>query len=398
VDLKSGQPYYLIKSGLCEQYKTLQADAQTNVLILGGGISGALMAYELGRQGIDCMVIDKRAIGLGSTCASTSLLQYEIDVPLHQLQQYIGKEKAIAAYQLCLHSIGYLKEIADTIGFTDFSFCQSLYFSGKSRHEKKLRREFECRKEAGFEVAYLEEKEIRERFGLRSGAAILSARAAKTDAYQFTHHLHSYNKKYGIDVFENTCIKTITPVKEGFELHTEKGQMIRAKQLVHATGYESLSRVFSGLVKLRSTYACASERMEALPDFFKQQLFWNTADPYLYIRESENRIIIGGRDEKYINPDKRERLLKEKTTELEKDFNALFPGLSFRPQFSWAGTFVSTKDGLPYIGPCDKEPGSYFALGYGGNGITFSALAAKLVAGVIKDKRNRIPDFFSFGR
>src|SRR6185369_11723965 len=61
VDLKSGQPYYLIKSGLCEQYKNLQADAHTNVLILGGGISGALMAYELGQRGIECMVIDKRA-------------------------------------------------------------------------------------------------------------------------------------------------------------------------------------------------------------------------------------------------------------------------------------------------------------------------------------------------
>jgi glycine/D-amino acid oxidase-like deaminating enzyme len=398
VDLKSGQPYYLIKSGLCEQYKTLQTDTNTNVLILGGGISGALMAYELGKYGIECMVIDKRAIGLGSTCASTSLLQYEIDVPLHQLQQYIGKQNAITAYQLCLQSIDYLKEIAETIGFPAFSNCQSLYFSDKSRHAKKLQEEFQARREAGFDVAWLEEKEIEERFGLRSGAAILSAKAAKMDAYLFTHHLHSYNRKSGIEVFENTCVQTITPVKSGFELQTEKGPLIRAKQLVHATGYESLDRIFPDLVELRSTYACVSSRMEELPDFFKQHVFWNTADPYLYIRESENRVIVGGRDENYSNPDKRERLLKEKTAALEKDLNARFPGLSFRPEFSWAGTFVSTKDGLPYIGSYNKEPGSYFALGYGGNGITFSALAAKLIAGLIKDKRNRIPAFFSFDR
>ena len=83
--LNSGYPYSLIKNGLPHSYPKLEKNIKTDVLILGGGISGALTAHYLVQEGIDCALIDARTIGLGSTCASTSLLQYEIDTSLHQL-------------------------------------------------------------------------------------------------------------------------------------------------------------------------------------------------------------------------------------------------------------------------------------------------------------------------
>ena len=105
MDLKSGMPFWLIKNGLMFNYPKLEKDLDVDVLILGCGISGALSAYYLSKSGIECAALDARSIGLGSTCASTSLLQYEIDVPLCELQHKLGYKKAVRSYELCAQSI-----------------------------------------------------------------------------------------------------------------------------------------------------------------------------------------------------------------------------------------------------------------------------------------------------
>src|SRR4051794_25690677 len=95
---------------------------------------------------------------------------------------------------------------------------------------------------------------------------------------------------------------------------------------------------------------------------------------------------------------RRDRLIKQKSMLLAKDFCKLFPGITFKPEFSWAGTFGSTRDGLPFIGRYRKLPHSLFALGFGGNGITFSVVAAKILADIIKGRNNNNMKIFSFER
>ena len=82
MNLITGYPYWLINSGLPTNYPKLEKSLKTDIVIIGGGISGALTAYYLTNAGLNCVVVDSRTIGLGSTCASTALLQYELDTPL----------------------------------------------------------------------------------------------------------------------------------------------------------------------------------------------------------------------------------------------------------------------------------------------------------------------------
>jgi glycine/D-amino acid oxidase-like deaminating enzyme len=91
-------------------------------------------------------------------------------------------------------------------------------------------------------------------------------------------------------------------------------------------------------------------------------------------------------------------LSKKKSLLLQKDFSKLFPGIDLIPEFSWTGTFGSTKDALPYIGTYDKTPHTYYALGFGGNGITFSVLAAEIIRDMILGKKNKDAGLFSFDR
>lgn len=399
--LKSGYPYQLVKDGLPFTYPKLDHDIDTDVVILGAGISGALVRYHLLNADIDCVTIDARTIGLGSTCASTSLLQYEIDVPLHKLSEMIGKEKAERAYKLCSEAIDKLGNIIKKRGVDYFEMKKSLYYAANKKDVPGLKKEFEARKAAGFKVRYLDEAEISSEFGFSAHGAILSEQGAQTNAYLFTHCLLQHKHKQGQahDIYDRTPVTKIQHSKKGVTLKTESGYTIKANKLVYATGYEVVSFIDKKIVDLLSTYAVVSEQYNER-DFWKDDvLIWNTADPYLYIRTTpDNRVLVGGRDVGFHNPVKRDKLLKQKAKQLAKDVHKIFPHLDFTPEFSWTGTFGATKDGLPYIGPYDRLPNSYFALGFGGNGITFSLIAAEIIRDLILGKENKDLELFAFDR
>lgn len=346
------------------------------------------------------MVIDGRTIGLGSTCASTSLLQYEIDVPLCELQKKIGIQPAVTAYKLCAAAINKLEAIAAAIGHREFKNKQSLYFADRKKEVSFLGREYAVRKTNGFDVSLLDKAQINGSFHFDAPGAILSAKAAQTNAYTFTHHLLQHCMQKGMQVFDRTYADKITHAKDGVVIKTAAGHVIRARKLIYANGYEAVKYVDKKIVNLQSTYAVCTEQM--IPSEMKMDtdtLMWNTAHPYLYMRTTgDNRILIGGRDEKFADPRKRDALIDKKTRQLAKDFKKLFPAACFKSEFSWAGTFGSTRDGLPFIGNYKKMPNSYFALGFGGNGITFSLIAAEILSNELIGKTNPGQTIFSFDR
>ncbi|HUM47019.1 MAG TPA: FAD-dependent oxidoreductase [Chitinophagales bacterium] len=400
MNLKSGYPFWLIQSGLPCDYPRLTTSVSTDVVILGGGISGALAAYYLITNGIGCIVIDGRTIGLGSTSASTSLLQYEIDTPLSKLIELSGYHNAVTAYQLCRDAIYKLEDIADKIGFNDFQRKKSLYYAARKKDTPSLKEEFLTRKKNGFAVQWLAPDQLADQYNIKAPGAILSRDGAQTNAYLFTHALLQYGIKKGIRVFDRSPVSSIQNHKRGVSLTTQTGNVIKARSMIYANGYEVVDYIDKNIVKLKSTYATISQHMEESVPFWKNEvMIWNTADPYLYIRSTkDHRIIVGGRDEDYFNPRKRDQLLPKKTRQLVKDFKEVFPKLPFEPEFSWTGTFGSTKDGLPFIGKYSRLPHAYFSLGFGGNGITFSQIGAEIITGLILKNKNPYAEIFAFNR
>jgi glycine/D-amino acid oxidase-like deaminating enzyme len=132
---------------------------------------------------------------------------------------------------------------------------------------------------------------------------------------------------------------------------------------------------------MASSWAIATDPLDRLP-WADSALTWEAADPYLYMRmTADGRVIVGGEDETLSGPDERERLTATKVERLLAKAAALFPVLAgVRAQFAWSGVFGETDDSLPLIGRVPGRPNCFAAFGYGGNGITFSALAAELLA------------------
>lgn len=400
MNLRSPLPYSLLRHGIINSYPSLHDDLETEVAIIGAGISGALVANRLCQAGYKVAIVDRRHAGTGSTAASTSLLQYEIDTPLHQLIGLIGEKNAIKSYLLCRQAIFNIKRICGQLKDPSlFTERPSLQFASFKKDASGLKQEYILRKQAGFSLQLLDAEIIFKKYGFTKPAGLLSEEGAEADAYKITHGILKKWMSKGMEVYDNTEITAIRHYKHEVELMTAERKKIKAKKLVIAAGYESGQYIPKKVQDLQATYAICSEPQSPGDLWHRNSLIWETASPYLYMRTTgDNRIIVGGKDILFSSAVKRDRQLSQKAKSIEKSFAKLFPSINFKTDFKWAGTFASTKDGLPYIGSIPQRPHTYFALGFGGNGVTFSAIAADIITDLILGKNNKDAAIFHFDR
>lgn len=400
MNIRSNEPFWLVKNGLLHTYPSLKENIICEVLIVGSGITGALMAHAMVQQGYDTVLIDKREIAHGSSSATTSMLQYEIDVPLVELTEMIGAQGAIASYKACKDAIYKLKELVTEIGSScGFERKDSLYFASRRKDVPWLKKELEARKTAGFGVQWLEKKEIMERYGIVAEGGILSEDGGSVDAFCLAHDLLHFNAKKGLRVFDKTALKKVKYEKDSVQVELETGLQIKAGKVIYCTGYETQAMLPEKIVSLKSTYAMVGEKDLNLSPELETTLFWNTDTPYLYMRTTaDGRLLVGGEDENFKNPGLRDALLGRKRDKLIKTLKEYLPGNQFIDDFCWCGTFGETKDGLPYIGAHPKFPNSYFVLGFGGNGITFSVCGMDIIPEMMKGTPGLLSYYFRFGR
>ncbi|WP_294628225.1 FAD-binding oxidoreductase [uncultured Bacteroides sp.] len=402
MDLHSGLPYWAVKNSLLDYYHPLEEDYATDIVVIGAGITGALMAHELCSAGLKCCVVDKRSIATGSSSASTALLQYEIDVPLCRMSEMIGEEKAVCAYRACLQSISDLEAILRSTGVDGcFERVPSLFYASTLKDVKLVKEEYEMRKKHKLPVSLLKKEEIKQRYRLEvPGCGLLNEVSAQIDAYKAATGLLLHHMKHdGLEVFTHTGVKECVEKPRGYVVETDRGHRIKCKYVVVAAGFEAGQFLPREIMDLTSTYALVSHPVatdELWPDHC---LIWETADPYLYIRTTGgNRIIVGGEDEKFSDPERRDALLRKKTRILEKKFRKLFPHIPFKTEMAWCGTFSTTKDGLPFIGTWQGKKRMFFDLGYGGNGITFSVIGAQIICNQLRGIEDARSEVFGYER
>jgi glycine/D-amino acid oxidase-like deaminating enzyme len=398
MDLKSGCPYWLLKNGLLTTYPVLGQDIACEVAVIGGGVTGAFTAYYLTEAGVETVLLDKRGIGQGSTSANTALLFYELDIPLSRLVETLGVHKALRSYQLGLEAIDTIEKLVDRLGDScGFERKKSLYLASRKSDVLDLKREYEVRRRLGFRLDYLEGFEIEKLFSIRRPAALLSHDAAQIDPYRLTQKLVQKASGQGLRVFDATEVIRCQYKHKELVLTTNRGHRIKTKRLVFAAGYESQQYLKDKVVTLKSTYAVASQPLDAFPVAAQLCLIWERARPYIYMRTtSDCRVMLGGEDESFVNPDKRDRLIPRKSRRLQDKFQRLFPAMDLEIAYSWAGTFGETEDGLAYIGETTHFPNAYFALSYGANGTTYALVAAEIIRDLYFGRSNKDAAIFSF--
>ena len=200
-----------LRSGICywqtlglppAEAPPMAGDATCDVAVIGGGITGALIAYRLVNEGVDTILIDKRDLGTGSTAASTGLLQYEIDTPLVDLIAKVGQKNAVHAYRRGVNAIDEIEQLTHELGDScGFARRPSLYFASHWWHRRRLAREYECRKAHGFDVEWLDRAALAAESSIAAPAAIRSQGDAQIDPYRLTQSLLRAAMDSGLRVF-----------------------------------------------------------------------------------------------------------------------------------------------------------------------------------------------------
>lgn len=369
-----------------------------DALIVGGGITGSLIAERLTRQGLDVVVIDREFPGGGSTAASTSMLLWEIDRSLTQLTEAYGFERASRAYRASLDAVTGLKSLVLQNGVAcEMRNKNSLYLAAGST-SKQLLGEHRLRERAGLPGDFLDHAMLLDIFGIARAGAIVSPGAADADPMQLSRGLLGIAVARGARLFEGDATE-FDPAGRTVGVGLNNGRNIEARSVILATGYVMPKMVHSSVHSVSSSWAIATSP-QPRKLWNGGALIWEDSKDYLYARTtSAGRIIIGGEDsEEIIEPDARDRLIPEKSRLLSQKLAALWPAANTDIEFRWSGTFDTTSDGLPLIGPVPGAKGIYAAYGYGGNGITFSFLAAQLIGDLLAGSNSQLLKDFALDR
>lgn len=397
LDLRTGKPVWLSYRTTKVPEHPLSRDIKTDVLVVGAGISGAMTADLLSEAGHDVVVIDRRGASRGSTPATTALVQYEVDVPLVRLSAGIGRDKALRAWRRARLAVLNLRGRIEDLGIEcNMAPRETLFLAGNMLTGTALREEAEARFAAGLSARYLTAGQLAQAYGIEREGAILSRDNLALNPLKLTAGLLEKAMDRGARLYAPEEAVDFAHSPDGVRVATASGRRIDARHVVLATGYELADSVDDARHRIISTWAIATHRQPKSALVPGEPLIWEASDPYLYLRTThDGRIICGGEDAEFEDEEKRDALLAEKTARISEKLGKLLPAIDPTPEFAWAGSFGNTTTGLPLIGPVPHRPRIFALMGYGGNGITFSRIAAELLVTAIAGNTDTDADIFA---
>ncbi len=399
--LRTGKPLWLSPKVIPLRHSRLSRIHTCDVAVIGAGITGALVAHQLLQAGLSVTLLDKRQAGYGSTAASTGLLLYQPDSSIRDLIRQHDQRTAKRVYELGRKAIRELGTLIRRLHLDcGWDAKRTLYVASDDAGAALLAQEAKRTLRLGFAVEALSAERLRDRRQLPFPAALAAAGSAQVNAFRLTRGVLQHaqlNPRFRL--FQTTRVSSLCEQRDAITLRTHSGSRIVSRHVIVAAGYESRRFVRSKLIRLTSTYVIASKPFAAARLRPIRDLMWETARPYFYLRTSaDHRVIFGGQDEAFDTDSGRVKKLNRKTRVLEEQFASLFPDLAFKADYAWSGTFAETVDGLPCIGPTRSGSRVLYALGYGGNGITFSQIAACILRDACLGRENADAELFGFDR
>ena len=378
----------------------LTENIKADVIIVGSGITGSFIAERLTRSGRGVVVLDRNEPQKASTAASTALLSWEIDAPMLELEDRIGFEASAAVYRHSLAAVQTIGSLVRHFGLScGFANRSSLFLAGTELDAADLREEFRLRARAGIQGKFLSAAELEMEYALHRDAALLHAGAAEADPVALAQGLMRVAVARGARVYSPAHVVTYDVSALRATVVTSEGFSVEGELLVLANGYEMPPLVRVQSTRINSTWALSTKPQPPSALWPSRPLVWEASDPYFYMRSTARReIIIGGEDEPCSDSESRDRLTAAKVERLLRQLSTLIPAARLDVETAWAGFFSETEDGLPLIGPVPGVPRTYAAFGYGGNGITFSALAAEMIAKFVDNAAHPLEEIVAIDR
>ena len=395
-----GEPMFTNTNKVPKQYSYLTQNIESDVIIVGGGVTGSILGYYFSKHNINTVILEKHRIGYCSTGVTTSLLQYELDDNLNDLMESTTMSDAIRSYELGVKALSEIECFINENGNNcDYRKKDTLLYTSKKLEIKEIYEEYRLRKENGFDVEFIDESNNPFSFDLKGGVYCNNG-GAQFNPYKYTHNLLEVCCNKGVRVYENTEVVKVNYENSGVLVETSYGYQVKSKIIIVATGYNTELFSKRKFGTKTTTFNIATKPIINFSGWYNRVLIRDNNDPYNYLRTTEdNRIIIGGEDINFVPDIFNEKIAKEKYNILEQRLKDMFKNIKdIEVEYKYCGAFASTKDNLGFLGPDPDNNKLWYCLGYGANGILFAVLGGMMLSDLYLGVRNEDLKLFKVNR
>ncbi|MBV9571733.1 MAG: FAD-dependent oxidoreductase [Alphaproteobacteria bacterium] len=364
--------------------RALHGNMEADAVVIGSGIAGLSVAYELAARGRSVIVLDRGGIGSGMTARTTAHLASALDDFYSELIKSRDQSTARLLHESLAASIDRAEQICATEGFDcDFARLDGYLFLAPDTPREDLHSEFEtCR---GLGVAVVEQRGI-PLGGMSNVPALRFARQARFHPLKYLAGLQEAILGRGGSLYANTCVTSVEELDGTVLVKTSEGHEVRARDAIVATNspINDHVAVHTKQAPYRTYVVSGTIPHGSLAD----ALYWDTLEAYHYVRlqpwsDRDDLIIVGGEDHKSGKADDGE----ERFGRLEQWARARIPQLK-EITHRWSGQVLEPVDHCGFIG---KNPGNdhvYMVSGDSGQGITNGIVGGMVIADLIATGAN----------
>ena len=383
-------------------YPRFRGDRTAEVVIIGAGITGCAVAYACAAAGLDTLLLEAEHIGRGGTGRGAGLLAPDPGPSFREVASAHGVRDARRVFEAWRRGAIEGAALLRRLRINCHLAPRECILVARRDEEGNLRREFDARRDAGFELAWQNPKHLHTRMKLDAAGGIKMRDGFTLDPYRACLGLAAAAVRRGAECFEQSPVKKVRFTRKHADVIAAQGT-IRARAVVVTTG--SATAEFKPLrrhLKRRETYFAMTE---PVPAGVRKQL----GDPAVVLADLRttphrirwtpgNRLLVGGADQAETTPKTRSVVLVQRTGQLMYELLTLYPAISgLQPEFGWEVSYGEAYDGLMYIGAHRNYPHHLFALG-GGGSVTGAFVASRILLRVVQDSSEKADEVFGWTR
>lgn len=380
----------------------MEREVKAEVVVIGGGVIGAAIAYYLSKRGIDTVLLEKRGLLLGTSGACDGFFAVQSKRPGLLLKLALESVKEVERLS---------KELPLPIYYRR---CGGLILI-ENRYEMKLMEDFVSRqREAGLEVRIIS-TEGAKKFCPLLADDLEGATYSPLDGQIHPHYLtlallEGFKASGGRVMLRSEATEIVTENKRVKEVRTSTGVSIRADFVVCAAGVESskigerlgiklpvipkrgqilVTEKFPPLIRtilFDAKYILVKLYPEVLKDVSEEVRRLGVG---LIVEQTEHGNLLLGSTRELVGYD--DSVSFEAMLAIARNTLRYLPGLrKVNIIRAFAGLRPSTPDGYPIIGPVEGIEGLIIATGHEGDGIALAPITGRLVSELISEGKTSI--------
>jgi len=365
-----------------QTFAPLDQELETDVVIIGGGITGLTAALKLHEAGKHVVLLEQHRVGSGTTGGSSAHLTEQVDCTYKEIIANFGLDEAKLVAAASRNAIEHIHRRIDALHIDcQFERVPGWLVAESEEQLDTLADEQAAAHEAGVDV--LMETSVPLPYPVAAGLRF--RHQAKLDSLAYVRGLADEAHRRGVRIYENTHVVKVDD-GEPCVVHLASGAKVKAGSVFLATHSPNNFLFLNTKLAPYRSY-CAAFPSLPLPN----ALFWDLADPYHYLRTAtirgERYVIVGGEDHKTGSDEEAHHV----DALVDWARGHLRAG---KPAFTWSAQLYESADGLPFIGRNSASKHVYVCTGLSGHGLTLGTAGALIVSDLILGVDNPFESVF----